>query len=129
MGEDKFLNSERRRFPRLKDNIFIFGKLSSTSSGEFKAVTRNISAGGLLFETDRNIPKKSKLEMEIYQPLDRDKRVIFSIPVWLKVSWVKKIVKEKFEQGENRYRIGLEFLKIKDDDRERITKFISESIE
>ena len=54
--------------------------------------------------------------------------MIFSIPIWLKVIWIQKIEKEKFEEGENRYRVGIEFSEIREEDRQRVAKFISESI-
>lgn len=117
-------NLERRRSSRLKDNVLIFGNARMDSAEEFKAFSQNISAGGLMFETERDISKESKLELEIYQPTDRDKRVIFSIPVWAKVIWTEKREKENFEQGENRYRIGIEFSEMKDEDRQIVTKYI-----
>jgi c-di-GMP-binding flagellar brake protein YcgR len=128
MDKEGLSNLERRRFPRLKENIFIFGKLKLTPIEEFKAITQNISAGGLMFETERDIPQDSELELEIYQPMDRDKRVIFSILVWPKIIWIQKIEKEKFEQGENRCRIGIEFSEIKEEDKQRIARYVKENV-
>lgn len=127
MGEDKFPDLERRRFPRIKDNFFIFGNLRSASIEDFKAFTKDISAGGLMFETEREIPEASKLELEIYQPLARDKRIIFSIPVMAKIIWTRKIEKDNFEVGENKYRIGIEFSEIREEDRQKITQYVEES--
>jgi c-di-GMP-binding flagellar brake protein YcgR len=127
-------NSERRKFPRLKDNIFFFGNLSPNSInlmpdliGGFKAITKNICAGGLMFEMDKNIIKKGdKLELDIYQPINRDKTMIFSIPVLAKVIWTKKREKEHFENGENKYKIGTEFLEIDAEHRQKIARYIEE---
>lgn len=128
MNKGRSPNSERRRFPRLKEDIFIFGKLRASPSEEFRAITQDISAGGLMFETERNISQESELEVEIYQPMDSDKRVIFSISVRPKVIWIQKIVKEKFEPGENRYRVGMEFSEIKEEDRKIVAKYIESNL-
>ncbi len=119
-------NLEKRRFSRLKDNIFIFGNLRSNPIEEFKALTKDISAGGLMLETERDISEESELELQIYQPMDSDKRVIFSLPVLGKVKWSTKIEKNNFEDGENKYRIGVEFSEIKEEDRQRIANYVEE---
>lgn len=127
MGSDRYSHLERRKFLRLKDNIFIFGKLSLSPIEEFKAITNDISAGGLMFELERDIPKESKLELEIYQPGNPNKTIFFSIHCLARVAWTKKLERENLEQGENKYRIGMELLGLKQEDRQRVTKFIDES--
>lgn len=124
MKMEGYPNLERRRFSRLKDNIFIFGNLRLSPIEEFKALTKDISAGGLMLETERDISEESELELQIYQPMDSDKRVIFSILVLTKVKWIRQIEKDNFEQGENKYRVGIEFLELKEEDRERIAKYV-----
>ena len=134
METEKALNSERRQFPRIEDNFFIFVALSSSStnlekntSGGFKTFTKNISAGGLMFETEEStIEWDNELELEIYQPVNPDKTMIFSIPVLAKVIWIQKIEKEHFENGENKYLIGVKFLHIKEQDRQKIVKYADE---
>ena len=128
METNAFTNLEKRRFPRLKDNIFIFGNLRSGPIEECKAFAKDISAGGLMFETEREIPKASELKLEIYQPLHRDKRMIFSLPVTAKVIWTKKIEKDSFTDGENRCRIGIEFSELKEEDRKMIAKYVEVSL-
>lgn len=128
MEGNKSLGSERRKYSRLKDNVFIFGDLNSNPTEEFKVFTSDISAGGLMFDTEKDIPQDVKLDLEIYQPRDRRKSMIFSIPVSAKIVWKREIEKENFEQGENRYRIGIEFLELKEEDRERIAKYVVEGI-
>jgi len=129
MGRDRYPDLERRRFPRLKDNIFVFGNIRLNPIEEFKAITKDISAGGLMFETERNISKESKINMEICQPVNRDKTMIFCIPALAKVVWVREIDKDNFESGENKYRVGTEFLEIKEEDRKRIADYIEEDIQ
>ena len=119
-----FPDLERRRFPRSKDNIFVLCSLKASTPVEFKVVASDISAGGLIFETERDVSKDSELELQIYQPRNRDKNMIFSIPVLAKVAWIRKIEKDNFEKGENKYRIGIEFLEIKEKDRKIIANYL-----
>ncbi len=126
MEKETSSDLERRRFPRLQDNMFVFGTLRSNPCGEFKAFTKDISAEGLMFEAERDIPKESKLELEIYQPTGRCNDMFFSISVLVKVIWVNKIEKDNFEEGENRFRIGVKFLEIEKEDRKRISRYIEE---
>lgn len=126
MELDKYPGLEKRKFPRFKDNIFILGKLRSSPTEEFKAFTENISAGGLMLESERDISKEGQLELEIYQPMNCGKKKILSIPVLAKVIWIRQIEKDNFEKGENKYKIGIEFSEIKEEDRQRIAKYVEE---
>ncbi len=126
MKIEGYSNLERRRFSRLKNNIFIFGNLRLNPIEAFKALTKDINAGGLMFETESDISEESELELQIYQPMDSDKSVIFSIFVLGKVKWTTKIENDNFEEGENKYRIGIEFSEIKEEDRQRITTYVEE---
>lgn len=124
--ENKYTGLEKRKYRRLQNNIFISGNLRSTPSGEFKAFTKDISAGGLMFETDRSIPQDEILDIELYQPVDCLKSVIFSISAKVKVIWAGKIKESSFE-GENKYKVGLQFSEIKEEDRQKIVKFVEEN--
>ena len=115
---------EKRKFSRLNDPILI--STNDHSVREFKALTRNISEGGLMFETTKAIQRDTLLKMEIYQPICSCKSIIFSIPALIRVLRSELRKKDHFEKGENRYIIGGEFLEIKDEDRQRIAKYIKE---
>jgi len=128
MGMEISRYAERRKFLRLEDNIFILGSLKANHADEFKAFTRDISGGGLMFETDRDIPAGSELELEIYQPSTSGKNIIFSVHVFAKVAWTRGIAKEAFEEGENRYQVGVEFSEIKEEDKQRIVNFVKGSM-
>ena len=127
-------NVEKRKFPRIEDAIFFLHNfstnainLSLSSIQGFKAHTRNISAEGLMFETETNIFEKSdEFEIELYQPLYYRKPIIFCMPVLAKVIWMIKIEKDHFEIGENQYRTGIQFLKIKEQDRQRIINYVND---
>jgi c-di-GMP-binding flagellar brake protein YcgR len=128
MTRCKFPKVERRRYKRIKDNLYASCFVRPNSNTKFKAVTCNISPGGLMFESEGNIAKGSELKIDIHQPVDSDKKMIFSIPVKAKVIWTKKIDKIHFERGENRYKIGIKFLRIKEKDRKRIAGYIEKAI-
>ena len=128
MKKDRFPDLEKRKFPRLKDNNFILCFLETNHDVGFEAITCDVSAGGLMFETERYISKKSGLKLEVYQPTDRHKNTLFCIPALARVSWTRKIAKDNCKEGENKYRMGVEFLEIKEEDRARIAKYVQENI-
>lgn len=123
--KDEILKMEKRRYPRLNDNIFI-----SYQSGAkvFKAITRNISGGGLMFEAEKKIQAGAVLDMEIYQPANSFKTLIFVTPVSVKVRWIKKIKYGFLETGENEYKIGVEFDNIRSEDRKKIEQYVNTNI-
>jgi len=129
-------NLERRSFPRIEDNIFIFinfsfpsNNLSITSTRRIKTFTKNIGVGGLMFETEESIDEEGEgLEIEICQPLNPDKTLIYCIPTFSKVIWTEKIAKEHFENGENKFKVGMAFLKIREQDRQKIVKYINKIV-
>ena len=82
-----------------------------------------------MFDTEESIVEEGEgLEMEIYQPLKHDKTMVYSMSVLANVIWTKKIEKENFENGENKYQVGVEFLEIREQDRQRIIKYVNRCI-
>lgn len=116
---------ERRKFPRVKDNIFIFCKLK----GDYKVIegiAKDISELGLGFESDRFVPPSTLMEMEIYQPVDYLKRKIVSIYLLAKVVWVKEIRRGNKYKGSNKYIGGVKFRKISRQDKGMIINYMKE---
>lgn len=120
--EDIIKGSERRDFPRAADNIFI--SYRSNSARLFKAITEDVGGGGLMFESERKIPVGTTLDMEICQPVNSFKTLIYVIPVAVKVVWTRRIKYDFLEMGENEYRIGVSFLKIAGGDRKKIIDYV-----
>lgn len=116
---------EQREFPRLVDNIFIS---YHSKSGVFKAITENIGGGGLMFESEKKLPVGATLEMEVYQPANSFKTLIYVIPVVIKIAWNKRIKYDFLEMGENAYRIGVSFVKITDEDRGKIIGYVQKKV-
>ena len=79
-----------------------------------------------MFESDKKISVGSDLDIEIYQPANYFKTLIFILPVKTRVIWVEKIKYGFLEMGENSYRVGVSFVKIKDEERGKIRQYIDE---
>ncbi|MFH1519935.1 MAG: PilZ domain-containing protein [Candidatus Omnitrophota bacterium] len=122
IDKGKFI--ERRRFPRLKDNLFIFYRFLASVAKDCKAITQDVSASGFCFESETRLLPFSEMEVEIYQPLTHSKEIIFSMPIIARVVWVNKIDSGQFEQGNNKYRIGVYFSRIHKIDQEKIINYV-----
>jgi c-di-GMP-binding flagellar brake protein YcgR len=93
-----------------------------------KAFTRDISAGGLCFETEQPITARTVLSLEIYQPLRKPEGRILSIPVQAKVKWVISTNTATRYQGSNKYRLGVEFVKIGGRERKEIAGYVKDEL-
>lgn len=89
-----------------------------------KEFTKNISAGGLMFEADSPIPAQSIFNLEIYQPLRNSKAEIISIPTLAKVKWIALIDNADEDKDSDRYRMGIEFVGVDIVDRNRIAEYV-----
>lgn len=115
----KYIGPERRKFPRLKIPLFIFYRLETGDSfAMLKAISRNIGGQGLMFEIEKSIPVGSMLYLEIYQPSVKYKDLIFLVSVRARVIWVNKEAEDK------RYQIGVEFVEIEKEDKNRIIEYV-----
>ncbi len=121
--EGGWLSTERRRCDRLNDHIFVSYQVDGRAG---KIITHNISTGGLMFETERRLPVGTALELEIYQPTNHYKSLICVVPVIATVVWCKRLKLDFFEIGVNKYRVGVAFAKIHEDDRHQIATYITE---
>lgn len=126
---------ERRKFPRIKDDVLVLGSLKRNHAPagikqgkEFKAIVSNISAGGLELETEINIPLTSRLNLEILQPIKRDKSMIFSICATAVSVWIREIKSGYHGEGANRYRVGIRFIEIKEGDRQMIARCVEDAM-
>ncbi|MDW8055891.1 MAG: HD domain-containing protein [Elusimicrobiota bacterium] len=103
----KLYQIEQRKFVRInKEVAFAWRKLQS---GEIKSLlpiiskTINVSARGLQFISDEFLPVGTYLEVELYLPD-------------LTIETISKVVhSSKFENEQNKYRIGLQFINLPQD--------------
>ena len=112
---------ERRKFVRLNANVDVkWAKITDKKEsllGDL-SVGKNISGGGIcLTAYGGNIGEGDMLYLEIELPTKK------IVKTKCKVAWVGEfeIIGGRYEK---RYDVGVEFLEIKDEDREEINKFI-----
>ena len=111
-------NKEHRRFPRIKDNIFIFFQ-SMEDNMPLEAITKDISQGGLMFKGSNFIPERTELKFEIYQPLNPAKDMFLSMPAKAQVVWIRKL------QEDNQYLVGLKIIKMNEENQNRFSRYIN----
>lgn len=104
-GKDRISASplERRRFPRLPENVRVLIHPFAQGADFFEAETSNVSGGGIAFEHDAPLRLSSLIHGEIEM---RGRRPRF----------LGRIVRSE-ATSEDRYELGVEFLRITPEDR------------
>ncbi|MBL7091799.1 MAG: PAS domain-containing protein [Candidatus Omnitrophica bacterium] len=111
-----YIGSEIRRFKRVyyKADIENFLPGSKTESGQ----TVDISEGGVCFVSERLL--KTDTQVEIKLRLSKKKDTIFT---QARVVWIKNM-EQLLKKAVNKYKVGLEFVKLKNKDKKVLSKFI-----
>jgi c-di-GMP-binding flagellar brake protein YcgR len=110
---------ERRRFPRVKADFGVEYKIKDTNSSLIKAVSVDISEAGIMMKTSEKLDIESLLELKLTLPSPYGNIDTLACVVHiLENSWDESLP----------YRCGLEFRELKEEDRERIRKFVSDEI-
>ena len=121
----KYIESERRKFPRLGIPLFILYRLETNDPfAMFKAISRNIGGQGLMFETEKPLPVGNTLLLEIYQPAVKYKDLIFLVACQAKVIWINRKENANAMAGDNKYQIGVEFVKMEKEDKNKIIEYV-----
>lgn len=116
---------ERRISPRLNERIFILCQSKEKPGMNIiKGFTKNISAGGLMFESDGSLSRQDTFILEIYQPSIQSGQEFISMTTLAKVKWVTPIDLTKEYEGIDKFKVGMEFLKLDDRDRNTIAKYV-----
>lgn len=99
--------AERRRWLRVAEELLIAcrGKGHASDALYF---TRNLSGGGLMFESPEEPSPGAPLEMEFYAPRDCEKQTRVSMLIGAQVRWVSEIPNASGEES-NQYRVGVAF--------------------
>jgi c-di-GMP-binding flagellar brake protein YcgR len=114
--------SEKRKFARLSIKVPIRWKIVTPDSETVDPkldITRDISRGGICFKARNDIKAGTVLHLEIKLPNQK------IINAQGRVVWSKDLSIERL-QKEVEFDIGVEFLEIRDTDREEINKFVFE---
>ncbi len=111
-----FEGLERRKCPRLDEKMPLVYQTHENLEGK-TCSTKNISSGGFCFETERPVYHGDVLWVQIYKPVETGLTRRAPISTIAKVAWVRRINPEKYESG-------LEFVDIRERDREEIAEHV-----
>jgi len=113
---------ERRKYPRLNVDVDVEYAILTTLSPEDKdsqstTQTKNISAGGICIIVYEDLPVGSLLHLKIFLPDSFE-----AIEAKGKIVWKS----EMFMSSDlrSRYEVGVEFVEINEEDRDRIYKYV-----
>jgi c-di-GMP-binding flagellar brake protein YcgR len=111
---------ERRRFVRLDMNVVVKWEKITEDSNQIVGdtdITKNISVGGICLIAYERLEVGDKLRLEIELPTKK------TVSAKGRVVWINEF--EVIGRGlEKRYDVGVEFIDIRDEDREEINKFV-----
>jgi len=107
--------SEKRVFIRLKSHHLVKYKIIDDSE-KVLSFARNISAGGILFYSEKKLPLNSTVEIKINIP-----------PKPTPLHVVGKVVRVHPLKRIGGYEVGLEFVHIEEEDRNLIEKLVLSS--
>ncbi len=111
-------NVESRRFPRLDIPVDIeYGIFKKESSQEGKAVTKNISAGGICLIVYEKIEIDTILDIR-----SNLKDINYIIKARGKVVWNSYFT--TMSDNIAHYDLGIEFVEIKDEDRQKLSQYV-----
>ncbi len=116
-----FTGQERRKHRRLEEQMPLVYQSFEVLEGK-TSFTKNISGGGLCFETEAAVYDGDVLWIQIHKAIDAGLTRRAPIYAIAKVCWVNQIDTEKYESG-------LEFIDIKDRDRDEIISHVEGKIE
>ena len=105
---------ERRQYARIETNLYITYSMKGshqTEAGVF--LTKNVSGGGILFESFKEIPIGTIVDLSIHLPTCR-----YALRAKGKVVRVEKT------RNYGRYDIGLSLVEISDNDRRELIKYL-----
>ena len=120
MVKRKFSTEDRRQHPRANEEVPVM--YQKPEGKEIKnSTTRDISVGGIAFETEIFVPPATTMEIQINKPINGGMKATLPIHVSAKVIWIK-------QADTGKYKLGLEFLGMEERYREEITKNVEEQL-
>lgn len=110
---------ERRRFPRVRTDFGVKYQIKDSDLPSIIAVSINIGEGGIMMKISEKLDVGALLKLNITLPPPYD-----NIEVSARVIYVL----ENYWDDYPPYRCGVELVDLKEKDRERIKKFVNETI-
>lgn len=106
---------EKRRYPRLESTLPLrYKNLKKMSTSPIGSLTRNISEGGICFESNEFISLACRLVLEISLPTNPK-----PIKAISKVAWIRRI------PSTNQYELGNQFLEMSKEDKTHVMNFVN----
>jgi len=113
------MGKEKRKFLRVRIDFGLKYKIKDSHSPLIKAVSVNISEGGIMMKIPKKLDIGTLLKLEITLPSPH-----VTISTLARVVYVLDNYWDEYPP----YRCGVEFLELKEKDREAIRKFVNEAI-
>ena len=110
---------EKRKFPRVRADFGVQYKIKDSDSPPIKAVSVNIGERGIMMKIPKKLDMGTILELKITLP---SPHVIIS-----SLGRVVYVLDNYWDEYPP-YRCGVEFLELKEKDRETVRKFVNETI-
>ena len=119
--------TEQRRWPRLGEELLGACRAESRR-GEMIYFTRNLSARGLMFDFPEPISSGTRLEMELYAPVDCEKRTMRYMLIGAQVRWTREISEAFSYEGSNRYKVGVIFEQVDPADQRCLDEYVKKRL-
>lgn len=111
-----FIGSEVRRYKR----VYYRADIEILSPKDKVSLTKtiDISEGGVCFISERSLETDAKIEIKLRVP--KRKEAIFT---QARIAWIK-IIEQLPKKASNKYKVGLEFIGLKDKDKKFLSHFV-----
>jgi hypothetical protein len=110
--------SERRRWPRRTIELLIRCRPATGGGPEGIYFTRNLSEGGLMFESPGLFNATTPVEVGWYAPVQGGgARIRRYLSLRARVAWAREMPDDHAAMHGNRYQVGLQFQRMNPDDR------------
>ncbi len=113
-----YAGADRRRHYRGEEEISLMYQSPEGKKVEI-STTKNISGGGVCFETEIYIPPAATVEVQVNKPINGGLKAILPVRAKARVVWIRQA-----ETG--KYKLGLEFVNIEERHREEIIRNVEE---
>ena len=110
--------AEKRKFLRLNALVDVVYSKTEVLAEDELSLAKNISKGGICLIAYEELEENDVLDLKIFLPEDKE-----PINVRGRVIWVKEFIVGDTSYGE-RFDVGVEFIKIKDEDLARINNCV-----
>lgn len=118
--------TERRCWPRSEEELLITCRDRSQMHATY--FTRSLAGGGLMFEASEPITPGTCLEIELYAPVDCEKRTLRFMCIVARARWTSEIPEAFASDGSNRHRIGVAFDEIDPQDQACLDEYVKKRL-